>query len=369
MLTLFSLSLQNLRNLSVSKVREAILNYGYNICSLIQVLKSGPDTLKAEIASKINPNEPATLGNLLKHDIENATNVSSSLFVSGCFEQPAPGTDKYLGGDVLHSAIASPTVWRLLLEIRGRKVYWEQPHILDLFRRVPETASSAGWLWESICHDIISRGGNFTLRAMDEADKALVPSDRTDILRLKKLEPLYFKSKDTFKSTCDLRNYFVPTYGNNPTFDSFLHLQSVGVGFQMTLERNHTLDSNGLRMLHGRLGVHDNANEPSREKWFVFVIRKGSSFRCAKPSRGQMRRFKFFTLALEPPDSEHLLSSLTGMSFDTSILQQYHLKYLMKQWKWIGVVRLCCPKLMRWVMMRMRRCQKRRCQERRCQKT
>lgn len=298
------------------EIRNAILNYGYNIRSLIQVLDSGPDSLEAEIASKIDPLVSATLVNLIRHDAENSVDMSHSLIVSRCLEQPAPGTDKYLSGDVLHSAIASPTVWRLLLNIRGRKVYSEQTNILELFRKIPEMASSAGWLWESLCHSIISKGGKFTLRGMDEIDKALVPSDRTTILSLERLEPLYFTSSDSLKFTSGLHNYFVPTYGNNPTFDSFFHLQSVGVGFQMTLGRTHTLNPKGLRMLNGRLGALDKANEPKREKWFVFVIREGSSFRCAKPSALQMKRFKFFTLELEPPNSEHLLSSPTGMSLD-----------------------------------------------------
>ena len=298
------------------EIQWAISNYGYNIRSLIQVLDFGPATLESEIASKIDPIQPATLVNLIKHDAESATNVSHSLVVSRCVEQPAPGTDKYLGSDILSSAIASPAVWRLLLEIRGRKVYSEQINILDLFRRIPEMASSAGWLWESLCHTFISKGGNFTLSAMDETEQTLVPSNRTTPLSLARLDPLYFASNDTLQMTCDPSKYFVPIHGNNPTFDSFLHHQSVGVGFQMTLGRNHTLNSDGLRMLNRRLGVHDQANQPSREKWFVFVIREGSSFRCAKPSRMQMGRFKFFTLGLEPPDSEHLLSSLTGMSLD-----------------------------------------------------
>lgn len=36
------------------------------------------------------------------------------------------------------------------------------------------------------------------------------------------LEPEYFETKEPFESTRDLNKYFLPNYGNNPTFDPFI---------------------------------------------------------------------------------------------------------------------------------------------------
>ena len=57
-------------------------------------------------------------------------------------------------------------------------------------------------------------------------------------------------------------------------------------------------------MLYGRLGAPNRDDEPAREKWFIFVIRKGSAFKSKKPSQVQMKRFKFCTLDLELPARE-----------------------------------------------------------------
>ena len=161
--------------------------------------------------------------------------------------------------------------------------------MLDLFRRVPGTASSAGWLWESLCHTKFREGGTFTLKKMTATARGvLVPSDEIVSISFTRLEPHVFNSKDLLSATRDPTKYFIPFSGSNPAFDSFFRNESIGVGLQMTLASHHTLNRDGLRMLYGRLGM-----ESAYERWFVFIIRKGSVFKCQKPSVLQMKRFKF----------------------------------------------------------------------------
>ena len=161
---------------SEHEIQGIVLKYEYNIRSLVRVLRSSPGFLEGDIASKISPLGTLTLNDLIKHDAESAGNMFHTLILSRCLEQPQPGPRAYVNSDVLNSVVASHAVWTTLVSRRGRKVYSEHANMLDLFRRVPEMAPSAGWLWEYLCHGSISSGGNFSLTEMTEEPGALAPS-------------------------------------------------------------------------------------------------------------------------------------------------------------------------------------------------
>ena len=293
------------------EIQDVVSMYGCNMRGLIEVLSHGPGFIEDDIATKINLLETVTLSDLIRRDAESAGKMSHSLILSKCLKQPQPGTSAYDTSDALSSLVASHAVWRALAARRG-KVFSEIANMLDLFRRVPEMAPSAGWLWESLCHGSISRGGKFSLTEMTEQDSLLVPSDQVIDLHVQQLDAEYFETGATNESTSDPRKYYIPNYGNNPTFDAFFHHEDVGVGLQMTLGRTHTLKAKGLLMLHRRLG----ARGEGRQQWFVFVIRKGSTFSCPKPSLKQTGRFRFFTLELEFTPGEHHFPSLADVSVD-----------------------------------------------------
>ena len=63
---------------------------------------------------------------------------------------------------------------------------------------------------------------SFTLTEMAESAEVLAPSDETVLIPLAQLEPEYFETKEPFESTRGLNKYFIPNYGNNPTFDAFI---------------------------------------------------------------------------------------------------------------------------------------------------
>ena len=186
----------------------------------------------------------------------------------------------------------------------------EMADLLDSFRKIPETVSSAGWLWERLCHKQISKGGVFILREMVPEGEYLMPSDRTIPIDISQREPRFYSSQDLSSSTSRFSHYFIPTAGNNPTFDAFLHHERASLGFQMTLAKDHTLKPKGLRLLYERLG------EGRNKIGFVFVIRKGAPFKTKKPSAIQMKRFQFFILQLPIPSCEYHFPSPAGVSAD-----------------------------------------------------
>ena len=253
--------------------------------TLIQVLQGGLKSLEADIENGLKRLDIVKHNGLITLDEDSAGDLSHNLIVSKCFEQPEPDSEGYLGDDVPTSSVASPTVWKKLLIVQGRMVYLGHTNILDIFLRAPETASSAGWLWEYLCHNQIRRGGKFTLRKMDTTAGVLVPSNETTPVIFEPLEPHIFNSVDFVSSTCDATKYFIPFSGRNPAFDAFFHHERAGIGLQMTLASDHTFNPTGFRMLYGRLGALNKDNEPARENWFIFVIRKGSAFKSKKPSK------------------------------------------------------------------------------------
>jgi len=311
LLTLFSLSLRYPRA-TQSKIKETIREYGYNMRTLAQVLRGGSARLMGDIAKRVADLSIVNVGSLTKREVEDAGNMSHSLIVSRCLESPQPDSPDYLEGDLLTSTIASPAVWRQLLSANGRKVYMEMSNMLDLFRGIPETATSAGWLWERLCHSNFLRGGAFTLKEMvlTDEEEHLVPSNNTVPITLSQRQPHLFISSDVISRTLEPSHYFMPSSVNNPTFDAFFHLEVAGVGLQMTLAPQQSLISEGLQTLYKHL------DKGTRPNWFVFVIRKGSPFKCKTPSKAQMEKFKFFTLELSPPSGEYHFSSLAGVSAD-----------------------------------------------------
>jgi hypothetical protein len=287
--------------------------YGYNIRTLLQVLKGSPEILETTIEQRLNGLDIEKIQSMINLNADAAGDLSHSLIVSRCSQHPEPDSAGYHNGDVLRSSIASPAVWRKLLHVHGRVVYERLTNMLQLFRQVPQTAPSAGWLWESLSHARICKGGTFILRemAVTAGQRHLAPAEKTLSVTFKQMETRIFNSSDRYESTCDPTKYCVPFSGRNPTFDSFFYYGRVGVGLQMTLGADHKVNADGLRMLYGRLDFYRKGSV--RENWFVFVIRKGSLFQCEIPSETQRRRFKFYTLELELPPGGHHFPSLAGV--------------------------------------------------------
>jgi hypothetical protein len=134
--------------------------------SLIEVLNDGPARLEKEIEVHIRPLDFVSLQCLMKLDADSPGNMTHSLIESRCFNQPEPMSPQYLAGDVLESTVASPAVWKKLFLIHARKQHSRMVDMVDLFCRIPQAATSAGWLWESLCHDQLRNGGTFNLQAM-----------------------------------------------------------------------------------------------------------------------------------------------------------------------------------------------------------
>ena len=105
----------NLAKGSKSQIKSAVSMYGHNMCSLRQVLQVGPTSLESEINRKVCQLGIADLQSLIKLDADYAGNATHGLIESRCPDQPEPGTNAYLLGDVLRSMAAVPAVRKKLL--------------------------------------------------------------------------------------------------------------------------------------------------------------------------------------------------------------------------------------------------------------
>src|SRR5260370_35037821 len=151
---------------------------------------------------------------------------------------------EYLSSDQLTSPIASTAVWKQLLLVHGKRLYFEASNLLYVFTRVSQTTTAGGWVWEALCHNRISGGGAFSLRPMVTARGHLVRADdNTDeiLISFEELRTEAFIAKSLNSQTLDHTKYYIPSAINNATFDSFLRVEERGVGLQMTLSSSTTL--------------------------------------------------------------------------------------------------------------------------------
>jgi hypothetical protein len=310
-LTLFSLRLQeSLSTLDEKYIGEQIEMYGCNMRTLREILTSGPEGVQQAISRMISGLSISDIRYMLRNNADAAGDPSHNLITSHCLDQPQPKSGgRYLVTDTLSSVITSTVVWNKLFHARGKAVYIEFTHLFEHFSRIPQAAAAAGRLWEGWAHGRISEGGTFTLTPIF-ADKE---QNQDDVrISLSPREMSLFTAKDLPSATQTPTKYWIPFSDNNPTFDSFFYHKGIGIGLQMTVAANHSLNAQGLDMLYRRLNARKSGS--TLRHWFVFVICEGYKFRCQAPSAGQLKKFCFFTMKLKPPKGKHLSLPLAHAS-------------------------------------------------------
>jgi len=242
---------------------------------------------------------------MVVNNVELLADAPHSIVTTVCIDQPKYGASAYLFSDTPAQTIAGRVAWGELLRTHGKAVYVELTHLFDTFSRVPQARGSAGWIWEQYVDKRITEGGTFTVRPIppNPANPALPDQAPTEeeTFTILPLTLHLFDDKVQLSATSDRSQYFIPNRNNNPTFDSFLYSETVGIGLQMTLSNTHSLKPKGLNKLYKRLRYQ---NQGNNKPWFVVVIRKGHT--CTlnpSPTGRQLAQFRFFTMELELPPS------------------------------------------------------------------
>jgi len=231
--------------------------------------------------------------------------TSHSIVTTMCKNQPQPGKPAYTRSDKVTHDVSGPAVWDALLAEHAVALYSQMTKNITLFQRVPETASTAGRLWETNCHSRIYMGGSYTLIRMIAEGGNLVPSrNEKEPIKIERMTPNVLKIVNPSDLTCNPDEYYIPSAKNNQTFDSFFFLEQKQIAIQITLSASRTLKPADLTVL-------ENLRPKSNyELYFIFVVPTFSAekFKCKVPANVQ-DRFDFFLLEMKQDYCKYCPSS------------------------------------------------------------
>jgi hypothetical protein len=137
-----------------------------------------------------------------------------------------PADEKRLTG---HATVITRTVLRLLWKARGTQLKRKAKELFHVFKPNRESGSSAGWLFESLVHDMLEAGINAPIDPMEADlnfrsdavnDKYLTCTVGTVRWQSSTMEYVPYTQNDR---TLELESnhYYVPVDAKHPTYDSF----------------------------------------------------------------------------------------------------------------------------------------------------
>jgi len=273
------------------RIKSAIGDYGNNMRSILQVLRSGRQAVDNRIEAKLASLDLAAVKRMLEADIDAQT--SHTLITSLCIQQPDPSDSSYTESDPVSRTFAGAVVYRALLRRYGAEFHRTIRFTASLYGRIGGAASARGGMWEMWCHEEIPKLRRLDLIRMVHRKGKLVQGEDTRSISIGSLTHQIYTIKDTLKFTVDSTKYYVPNEKNNATFDAFCRSKEEGIGLQMTLATTHSVAPSGLNILNKRLS----ANVKTKDYCFVFVIPKGQKFECVAPRSQSV--FTFYTLELD----------------------------------------------------------------------
>jgi len=257
-------------------------------------VKQWEETVKSEIYDKISAIDLRTLQRVLSSRAAITNHASHPIIQTTCPKQPKPFDDKYYKSDAVEHSICCPVVFTYLQKRFGLDLLGRQAIELDLFRSIPETATTAGDLWELRGNTRFCKGGDFTLVRMmkrNEKGNCLIQVNESKTISIK---PMTGTPLDK-KSVCQPGEYYIPTSEREPAFDTCFLLNNELIALQFTTSDKHTTEDNGFSTLIKM------RPKTCTEQSLVYVVPKARAekFTCDAPSKYWLGRFKFYVLALD----------------------------------------------------------------------
>jgi hypothetical protein len=125
-------------NPGAEEVRSAIKDYGYNIRTLLEVLKGQRAAVERRIVSKVNDLGLAAIQRMLVAGVDRASEAARShtLIMTLCSKQRKPTDEKYLTSDDVSRTLVGTFVSRALFKQHGAKFYQHVQFTASLFGRV-----------------------------------------------------------------------------------------------------------------------------------------------------------------------------------------------------------------------------------------
>lgn len=271
-------------------MHTTIIDYGPDLRSIQRALEF-PDFALNALEEEVWELPPAVLTKIVRSLGGLDGHRSSSIISSFCLSRVEQNSD---APDLLRHSIANKHVWRHIINAYTYERPDEMRELFTTFWRAPQTATTAGWLFEAWAHYCLCQGGTFTLKRLACSGERLEHHpERGDIdLKFPLLKTELFENQAVTEDTKFPGTYYIPRDTRNPTFDAFARFENQRLGLQMSLCATQSLNPDGLCALRARLGVH---NKPAK---FIFVVHAGRPFECPAPSTVDLEFFDFYTLEL-----------------------------------------------------------------------
>jgi hypothetical protein len=260
--------------------------------------------VKATIRENITLFELSTVHRVLQSGCEVTKHTSQSIVQTSCRRQPSEQEDQYFQSDIKERSISGLVVLEALFDRHGRSLFLQRSILLSVFQNIPETVSTAGWVWEGQCHRCFCIGGEFTLFAMRVQGNSLIQGRKPETLSVGTMDTIPLVPGVV--ATRNPGEYYISTAKNNPTFDAcFLSDDGGQMALQMTLSFKHSIKSAGFDKLE------ELRPTTCDKRAFVFVVPKKNAhlFTCPKPADDAQKKFTYYVLPLEPNESKYCPSS------------------------------------------------------------
>ncbi|KAF7294744.1 SET domain-containing protein [Mycena indigotica] len=208
--------------------------------------------------------------------------------------------------DFMNHRLSSKTMLRLVHDHAVRENVSAVQSMYTSFAADGKPGIPGGWAFEMLCHRLFTQpppspNNTVTLIQMQVHGTELVPDDKNRMewsITPRQLVTL-LPGESTLKSTF-LSDYFVPSRGNTPTFDAFVHSEDPPrlVGFQMTIAPRHSINKSGLVILQ----QHQLPDET--DPWLIYVVPQGHTVRLPFSDKSPFNEFTYFMCEVDVGDRD-----------------------------------------------------------------
>ncbi|KIK51868.1 hypothetical protein GYMLUDRAFT_78056 [Collybiopsis luxurians FD-317 M1] len=189
---------------------------------------------------------------------------------------------------VLKHCIHSGMIMCLLIQAAEKKKLRDRGAPYQFFSLSLSTAPSLDYLFEILGIEKLAGGYSSTLWSLE--GRANLP------LSLAQLPIIFFNNQSHSDATKKHRYFYVPLQKNNSIYNAFCYQDGMGLGFQKTISKSHTIKKPGLLALHQRL-----CTAGVSQCIFIIITPKDTNFKLPTDLEclNKKPHFEFYKLELD----------------------------------------------------------------------
>ncbi|KAI3614906.1 hypothetical protein WG66_016768 [Moniliophthora roreri] len=290
---------------TTQEISVAVAKWGRNIRTIRKVLRNGDAAQERRFRRDLASLTDEELNTLSRNPSSSPLCYTHSIVTTKADgEFPAPDDVCYTESDTMLHFVTSQYICRAFLQtVVLKKVQLEQFYFL--LNCATNLGSTKGIVFENLAHQIVLNKKDLVMYRLFVKDGCLVKTGSPINASFFGTHPPNVSLYSFNTATTETRKplvYNIPTESNNPTFDSYTIVPedvsedgAHGTAFQMTVGRDHSLKTKGLKVLMARFGPLQNG----RKHDFVFVVPYGSEPKLPASTKAWANKFDFYILEIK----------------------------------------------------------------------